>query len=279
MTTKKIIEEISQVANYLWEKGWAERNAGNMSINVTELLATVDLHIFRQLPVIKMNVARPALAGNTFIITPMGSRMREMHRNTMDQLCYIRVNDEGSGFSHLSSAFFESLFPVSGMTVAIQDMTTPVKEFPRPSSELPAHLAIHEMLIQKKPGVKTVIHTHATELIALTQVPGFDSSEKINRLLWGMHPETAMFVPEGAGFVPYTIPGTDAIAEATVEELMNHPLVIWEKHGVFATGRSVTEAFDTIDLMAKSARIYFMVKQTGQEPVGLSDEEIGELRE
>jgi rhamnulose-1-phosphate aldolase len=141
--------------------------------------------------------------------------------------------------------------------------------FPVPTSELPAHLAIHGMLLERKPQHTTVIHTHATELIALTHIKEFTSSEKINKLLWAMHPETAMFVPEGTGFVPYSVPGTQEIAEATVKELENHPMVIWEKHGVFATGHSVTEAFDIIDIMSKSAKIFFMVKQSGFEPEGL----------
>ena len=32
------IDRICEVAGYLWEKGWAERNGGNISVNITELL-------------------------------------------------------------------------------------------------------------------------------------------------------------------------------------------------------------------------------------------------
>ncbi len=32
------INDIAQVAGYMWEKGWAERNAGNISVNVTEFI-------------------------------------------------------------------------------------------------------------------------------------------------------------------------------------------------------------------------------------------------
>lgn len=279
MDKARIIEEISQVAHYLWEKGWAERNAGNISVNVTGILK-LNRNLSLNLESEPLAVPRPALAGNIFIITPTGSRMRELNRNTMDQLCYIRVNDDGTGISHLDSTIFESLFPLSenssGASGASLLQTSPKPL--RPSSELPAHLAIHEMLLRKSPDMNTVIHTHATELIALTQIREFCSAEQINRLLWGMHPETAMFVPEGAGFVPYTLPGTQQIAEATVKELEKYPVVIWEKHGVFATGRSVTTAFDTIDILAKSARIYFMVKQSGHEPEGLSESEIEKIR-
>ena len=33
---KKEIEQIAEAAGYLWQKGWAERNGGNITVNVTE---------------------------------------------------------------------------------------------------------------------------------------------------------------------------------------------------------------------------------------------------
>ena len=33
------IEVVAEVAGYLWERGWAERNGGNISVNVTALCA------------------------------------------------------------------------------------------------------------------------------------------------------------------------------------------------------------------------------------------------
>ena len=32
------IEKVAEVAGYLWQKGWAERNGGNIVVNVTESL-------------------------------------------------------------------------------------------------------------------------------------------------------------------------------------------------------------------------------------------------
>ena len=45
---KAEIEKIAEVAGYLWQNGWAERNGGNITVNVTDL---VDDEI-RQLPAI-----------------------------------------------------------------------------------------------------------------------------------------------------------------------------------------------------------------------------------
>ena len=32
------IGRIAEVAGYLWTKGWAERNGGNISVNLTDLM-------------------------------------------------------------------------------------------------------------------------------------------------------------------------------------------------------------------------------------------------
>ena len=32
----KCIGEIAETAGYLWQKGWAERNGGNITVNITE---------------------------------------------------------------------------------------------------------------------------------------------------------------------------------------------------------------------------------------------------
>ena len=40
------VSQVAEVAGYLWQKGWAERNGGNMTLNITEW---VDDEI-RQLP-------------------------------------------------------------------------------------------------------------------------------------------------------------------------------------------------------------------------------------
>lgn len=94
-----------------------------------------------------------------------------------------------------------------------------------------------------------------------------------------MHPETIVFVPGGVGFVPYVTPGTEKIAVETLKALEKYNVALWEKHGVFAIGESVFDTFDIIDILGKSARIYFLVKSSGHEPEGLSEEQLAILKE
>ena len=45
---KHQVDQVAEAAGYLWQKGWAERNGGNITVNVT---AHVDEAI-RQMPAI-----------------------------------------------------------------------------------------------------------------------------------------------------------------------------------------------------------------------------------
>ena len=35
---RKEVEKIAEVAGYLWQNGWAERNGGNITVNVTNMV-------------------------------------------------------------------------------------------------------------------------------------------------------------------------------------------------------------------------------------------------
>ena len=97
------------------------------------------------------------------------------------------------------------------------------------------------------------------------------------RILWSMIPETKAFCPLGLGIVPYQLPGSTALADATLEQLADYDVVLWEKHGVFAKGLDVMDAFDQIDVLSKSAKIYIDAKIMGFEPEGMSDEQLAEM--
>lgn len=63
----KEVNKVAEVAGYLWQKGWAERNGGNITVNITEY---VDDEI-RQMPAIsevkQIGVTLPHLKGCYFI--------------------------------------------------------------------------------------------------------------------------------------------------------------------------------------------------------------------
>lgn len=257
---ERVVTEISEVASYLWQKGWAERNAGNISVNINEFI-TNDIRNLVEgglYPHFQLNTPLPALAGHYFLVTGTGKRMRDVARDFDHNGLMIRISDDGTGYFLIKSE--------------------PNQENLLPTSELPSHLAIHEQLVKEGKRERTVVHTHPNELISLTHIREFCNQESLNKLLWGMHPETMVVVPEGAGFVPYLLTGSQEIADATLIKFRHHQVVVWEKHGCFAIGKDVFEAFDLIDTIAKSANIYFQCRTAGYQPEGLTEEQLVDLK-
>ena len=247
------IEKIAEVAGYLWQNGWAERNGGNITVNVTDL---VDDEI-RQLPaiseVIQIGVTLPALKDCYFYCKGTGKRMRDLARWPMDNGSIIRILDDCASY------------------VIIAD--NPVM----PTSELPSHLTVHANLIEKGSNYKATVHTHPIELVAMSHSKKFLGKDVLTKILWSMIPETKAFCPLGLGIVPYELPGSKELADATLRELEDYDVVMWEKHGVFAKGLDVMDAFDQIDVLSKSAKIYIDSKAMGFEPEGMSDEQLAEM--
>ena len=256
---KIITEELSRVAGFLWDRRWAERNAGNISVNITSLFSIKDLDKFSTYPFLPLPREYAGLKRQLLLITAAGSRMRDLAMDPLEELCLVYISDSAKAYHIIAPERIE-------------------KE-PMPTSELPTHLAIHEMLCRTNAPEKALVHSHVTELIALTHNPKFLSAESLTGILWKMHPETVIFQPKGYGFVPYTIPGTEKIATLTARCFENNPVVIWEKHGAMAIGKTISEAFDELDLAAKAAGIFLSCARNGSEPVGLTDEEIREIRQ
>jgi len=254
---KNNILAVSEVALHLWQRGWAERNAGNISVSLDDII-TDEIPGFADHPYFKLPGNYPGLINKYLFVTGTGKRMRNLAEKPLKNALIIRIDDEGSGYNIISER--------KGSNIDFM-----------PTSELPTHLSIHQMIKERGTAEKVVIHTHASELIALTQVREYCNEERLNGLLWGMHPEAMVFVPKGVGFVPYITPGTEQIAEETLKALGKHDVALWEKHGVFSIGKDVDETFDVIDIIAKSAKIFFMCRNAGLDPEGLTREQLDEL--
>jgi len=65
---EKIIKDIAEVARILWELGWAESNAGNISVNVTEHIPE-DIGELNKFPSREIDKSYPELSGFSFFIT------------------------------------------------------------------------------------------------------------------------------------------------------------------------------------------------------------------
>lgn len=250
---KKEVEKIAEVAGYLWQNGWAERNGGNITVNITDL---IDDEV-RAMPGIsevkQIGETLPFLKGQYFFCKGTGKRMRDLARWPMENGSVIRILDDCASY------------------VIIADNCV------QPTSELPSHLAVHNRQLELGSGYKATVHTHPIELIAMSHNKKFLGKDVLTNLLWSMIPETKAFCPLGLGIVPYELPGSVKLAQATLHELENYDVVMWEKHGVFAKGTDVMDAFDQIDVLSKSAKIYLDARCMGYEPEGMTQEQMKEM--
>lgn len=247
------IERVAEVAGYLWTKGWAERNGGNISLNVTDLLGEEE----RELPVLgesrPLEEAMTHLCGHVFYVTGTGKRMRYVAKDPFANGALIRISKDGKSYDIIAEQ------PI------------------QPTSELPSHLMMHDFLWANGRQNKVVLHTHPTEIIGMTHCKPFLDSDIITRTLWSMIPECRIIVPKGVGIIPYEVPGTLALAHATIEQLKKHDVVFWEKHGILAVGDDLIDCFDAIDTLNKSAQIYLAARMTGYEPQGMTQQQLDDL--
>lgn len=248
------VDKVAEVAGYLWQKGWAERNGGNITVNITEHVDDA----MKALPAISepvaIGLALPNLNGCWFYCKGTNKRMRDLARRPMENGSIIRITDDCAHYEIVAD--------------------DPVK----PTSELPSHLAVHNYLIGKGSPYKASLHTHPIELVAMSHNPEFLKKDVLTNLLWSMIPETKAFCPRGLGIVPYMLPSSNELAEATIRAIDDdYDVVMWEKHGVFAVGDDIMEAFDMVDTLTKSAIIYMDARAMGFIPDGMSQAQMQEI--
>jgi len=253
----RVLASAAEVAGLLWEKGWAERNAGNLSFDVTDLVPAADVAAAAsgatQLP-----RSVPELGGRRILVTAAGSRMREIARDP-DLFCgVLQCSSEGSRYHVAWEGRGAGAFA--------------------PTSELPSHLSIHAALRSRRSPHRAIVHAHPTELLVLSHDRRVQGEAQLNRLLWAMHPEAVVVVPGGIGVVPYIVPGTMEQGLAAGAAMERHDVALWEKHGAVAAGATFAEAFDLLDTLNKAARLLLLCRAAGYEPEGLTEAQLDELR-
>ena len=249
------VDEIAEVSGYLWDRGWAERNAGNFTVDVTDLMSG-DMKRGSKFQHVMLPIAQPELAGRSFIVKVAGAPMRNVARHPKKHLLLITISSDQSGYRVLwGGEGSES----------------------KPTSEFISHLKIHQYIRQKGLPLTTFLHTHPPHLIALSQIEKYFHADIINHLLITMHPEVKICIPDGIGVTPFRSPGTEGLADVTVTALQKHRVVLWEKHGCAAAAADISEAFDYVDIMEKAASIFFVCKSSGYTPQGISDAQLAEI--
>lgn len=251
------VKELSKVANDMWLKGWDERNGGNISYRL--LKEEIDkykdeLNGNRK---IELFYNAEELKGEYFLVTGSGKYFKNVLKKPEENLGIIKISDDGKYYTILWGLLNSAL----------------------PTSELAAHLMSHAERMKVTGGKnRVVMHTHATNIIALSYVLDLNS-KSFTKNIWEMSTECLVVFPEGIGVIPWMVPGKDEIGRATADQMKKHRMVLWPFHGIFGTGSDLDEAFGLIDTAEKAAEILVKVISMGGKKQTISDKQMFDLAE
>ena len=143
-------------------------------------------------------------------------------------------------------------------------------------SELPSHFMSHIARLEVDPDNRIVMHCHASHLLAMSFTHELDE-RSFSRTLWQMCTECLVVFPEGISIIPWMVPGTNEIGEATAEKMKETRLVLWPQHGIYGSGKDMDEVFGLIETAEKAAEVYTYVKAQGPILQTITDENLWHL--
>jgi rhamnulose-1-phosphate aldolase len=226
----RIIDSISAAASRIDAKGWSEGTGGNLSV----LVDSWDMKT-KEGPAFPLSWDASALEGRMVAITRSGCRLCDVARAPEREIALLRI-EKGSA-----------------------RLLWGLEAGGRPSSELAAHLMSHASRLASDESHRALAHMHATHLIAAGMICPEDE-KTFTRLLWSMCTEALMFLPEGVGILPWLPCGTDEIGALTAKKLAEFCLVLWQNHGVFASGASLEDALGRAEIADKAAELFLLTR-------------------
>lgn len=251
--------EFCKTASNMYRLGWDERNGGNISylLKEEEVKNYLELnHVLREIPlagILKSSMDATPLAGKYFLVTGTGKYFKNVEDDPETNTGIIRISHDGKS----------------------AELLWGYKDGGRFTSELPAHLMSHMARLKVDPENRVIIHSHPTNILAMTYVHPLDEKE-FSHTLWTMSTECVVVFPEGVGVLPWMLCGTDEIGVATAKKMNDFRIVLWTNHGIYGAGKTLDETFGLIETVEKAAQIYNII---GERKVinNITDEDMIEL--
>lgn len=245
---------IGEAGRRLMQIGACEGAAGNISVHVG--WETFAERYFPREDKIDLPIAVPELAGKLFIVTGSGRRLGEIADDPEANLCLIRISDGGT----------------TGVL-----MTSPRAIFEKPTSEFNTHLALHKQaIVRDNLNFHAIIHAQPLHLTYLSHITDYQDTVRLSRRILRWQPETIVNLPMGVAYLPFELPGSPELMQATIKAMdEGHRVVLWAKHGVMArSDMSVKRAADRIEYAETGAHYEWLDLSAGGKAGGLSEDEL-----
>lgn len=250
------MKQMLDIIEQSYQHGWDERNGGNISYLLTQEELEPYLDITKVVSTFSLSICVKELANKYFLVTGSGKYFRNIKGNPCDGLGIIRIAKNGKQ-AELIWGFENGALP---------------------TSELPSHLLSHISRLSVDKKHRVILHNHASHLLAMTFTHELDE-RAFTRTLWKMCTECLVVFPEGVSIIPWLVPGTNEIGEATADKMKDTRMVLWPYHGVYVAGNCLDDAFGLVETAEKAAQIYTYVQAQGGIKQAISDQQFKQLAE
>lgn len=246
---RRFFKDFCNTCDNMYRLGWDERNGGNISL----MLDAEDEKLFSGASPVR-NIPIPfsakELAGKFFMVTGTGKYFKNVLSDPENNTGIFRISDSGN-----EAELFWGYADGGKFT-----------------SELPAHLMSHIARLKTDPENRVIMHSHPTNLLAMTYVHELDP-DKFTHTLWQMSTECIVVFPDGVEVLPWMLCGTNEIGEATAGKMLTSRVTIWSMHGIYGAGKTLDETFGLVETVEKAAQIYMLTAPLKRLNV-ISDEEL-----
>ena len=121
----------------------------------------------------------------------------------------------------------------------------------KPSIETGMHLSIY-----RKKDTMAIVHAHPVFATAFTAM-----KDTIDTALTA----EAIAILGDPLFVPYALMGSAGLADIVSEYSLKSDILLLENHGILATGATLLEAFDKIEVLENAAKMTVIVSMMGKK--------------
>lgn len=136
----------------------------------------------------------------------------------------------------------------------------------RPSKEISMHLNCYKT----RENIKAVVHVHSVYAVALSCLKNTDSN-----CVMPMYTPGYSLRVGNLPVLPYMIPGSMMLAQASAEAILNRNSVLLGNHGLLTVGSTIEEALNLAEEIEENAQIHFIVGDKGQ---ALNQQQVEQLK-